>query len=404
MPRPPFAAQSWRIVSLVGAAHTMSHVYNFSLWPVFYLIAPDLGVSYTALGLIVTAASVATTLGQVPVGFLVDRVGGRRVLIAGLAVQASAIGLIGFSQSYWSLLALFTVAGIAHSVYHPADYAILSRTVPEGRLGRAYTLHSFGGNLGTAATPMTMIALAALADWRTAFLAIGAVGLILALALIPFRALLDPGETADARAPGRTDTGGWREGVGVLLSAPILLCFMFFVIVTMSANGIRAFAPTALVEMRAMPLAAANGAVTGFILGGAAGILAGGVVADRFGARSLTAFVGLAGAGAVLLLVGSVSLPVVLLAGALTFAGFLRGIVQGTRDLMVYAATPAGAHGKVFGFVSTGGHVGMAVMPVVFGGIMDAGRPELAFTVAGLLALAAVATFAAVRSRAPHPA
>ena len=83
----------------------------------------------------------------------------------------------------------------------------------------------------------------------------------------------------------------------------------------------------------------------------------------------------------------------------LTLTGFLRGIVQGTRDLMVYAATPAGAHGKVFAFVSTGGHVGTAIMPLVFGWILDAGEPHLTFLIAGVLALVALATFATVRRR-----
>ncbi len=392
---------SVRVISLIGLAHMMSHVYQFSLPPLFPLLVADFNVSYTALGLVLSVFSIATALGQVPCGFVVDRIGGRRVLIGGLLIQSIAIGLVAFAGSYWSLLALFTIAGLAHSVYHPADYSILSRTVPERRLGRAYTLHSFSGNIGTAIAPMTMVSLTALWDWRAAFLLIGVVGLAFAIALIPFGSRLDGTEPESPRNARSGGLGGLRAGIGLLVSTPILLCFLFFIIMNTAFTGVRAFAPSALVGIYSMPLATANGALTGFILGGAAGILAGGVLADRLGARSITAVIGLLGSGAMLLMAGNGSLPIALLVGVLTMAGFLRGIVQGTRDLMVHAATPHGDHGKVFAFVSTGAHIGTAIMPLVFGLVMDAGRPDLVFLIAGILAVLAVATFLTVRRRVP---
>lgn len=395
-------AHSARVISLVGAAHLMSHVYQLALPPLFPLLARDFEVSYTALGLLVSVFSIAAVLGQVPMGFVVDRIGGGKVLIAGLFVQAAAIAAIAAVPSYWVLLLVIAVAGLAHSVYHPADYAILSRAVPEGRLGRAYTFHSFSGNIGTAAAPMVMVGLAAFWDWRGACLLVGLAGIAVALALVPFGSLLRGEDREEIGAEPSTGGGhgtGLRAGVALLLSAPILLCFLFFVILNTAFVGVRVFAPSTLVEMYGVPLATANGALTGFIVGGAVGILAGGVLADRLGARSITAVIGLIGAGALLIVLGQVSLPVALVVGLLTLTGFLRGIVQGTRDLMVYAATPAGAHGKVFAFVSTGGHVGTAIMPLVFGWILDAGEPELTFLIAGVLALVALATFATVRRR-----
>lgn len=400
----PGMAQSVRVISLVGAAHLMSHIYQLALPPLFPLLAHDLDVSYTALGLLVSVFSIAAVLGQVPMGFVVDRIGGGKVLIGGLVVQGAAIAAVAATTSYWSLLLVIAVAGLAHSVYHPADYAILSRAVPEGRLGRAYTLHSFSGHIGTAIAPGLMIGLAALWDWRAAFLLVGLAGVAVALVLMPFGHMLrgaedesGPADTAPAQA-GASGTG-IGAGAALLFTAPIMLCFAFFVILNMAFTGIRTFAPSALVEMYALPLATANGALTGFVIGAAIGILAGGVIADRIGARGLTAAIGLIGAGVLLILLGGVSLPVAAIVGVLTLTGFLRGIVQGTRDLMVHAATPPGAHGKVFAFVSTGGHVGTAAMPLVFGWILDSGDPALTFLIAGGLALAALATFVTVRRR-----
>ena len=392
---------SVRVISLVGAAHFMSHIYQLALPPLFPLLAVDLDVSYTALGLLVSVFSIAAVAGQVPMGFVVDRIGGARVLIGGLVVQGAAIAAVAATTSYWSLLLAIAVAGLAHSVYHPADYAILSRAVPEGRLGRAYTLHSFSGHIGTAAAPALMVGLAALWDWRGAFLLVGLAGVAAALVLIPFGHMLRGGEDGpeDAAANPRGGGTGLGAGAALLLTAPILLCFLFFVILNTAFVGVRVFAPSALVEMYAVPLATANGALIGFVIGAAVGTLAGGVLADRIGARGIIAAIGLIGAGALLIALGRVSLPVAAIVALLTLTGMLRGIVQGTRDLMVYAATPAGAHGKVFAFVSTGGHVGTAAMPLVFGWILDSGEPRLVFLIAGILSLAALATFSTVRRR-----
>ena len=394
---------SVRVISLVGAAHFMSHIYQLALPPLIPLLAADLGASFTALGLLVSVFSIAAVLGQVPMGFVVDRIGGAKVLIGGLIVQGAAIAAVAATTSYWSLLLAIAVAGLAHSVYHPADYAILSRAVPEGRLGRAYTLHSFSGHLGSAAAPALMVGIAALWDWRGAFLLIGLAGVAVALALIPFGALLRGADDGSTGGAGMTRGGspglGLKAGVALLFSVPILLCFLFFVVLNTAFTGVRTFAPSALVEMYAFPLATANGALTGFVIGAAGGILVGGMLADRIGARALTAVIGLVGAGVLLIVLGQVSLPVAAIVALLTVTGALRGIVQGTRDLMVYAATPAGAHGKVFGFVSTGGHVGTAAMPLVFGLILDAGEPQLVFVIAGMLSLLALATFATVRRR-----
>ncbi|MGY8994153.1 MAG: MFS transporter, partial [Rhodospirillales bacterium] len=66
--------------ALVGSGHTMSHIYMLTLPPLFFLIKEDLGVSYAALGLLVTVFHVATGVCQIPSGILVDRMGARVTL------------------------------------------------------------------------------------------------------------------------------------------------------------------------------------------------------------------------------------------------------------------------------------------------------------------------------------
>ena len=113
-------------------------------------------VSFAELGLAVALMSGSTALLQTPVGFLVDRYGARRFLIGGALVMSLCITAMGFATSFWQILLLAPLSGMGNSVFHPADYAILSGSVDKDRMGRAFALHTFSGNLGFAAAPPLM--------------------------------------------------------------------------------------------------------------------------------------------------------------------------------------------------------------------------------------------------------
>jgi predicted MFS family arabinose efflux permease len=394
----PSVGVTVRVVSLVTVVHMTSHIYHQALHPLFPTLTTELGVSYTALGLVMTAFSLASALGQTPVGFLVDRIGGKIVLVSGLALQAAAVGAIGLTGSYWSMLALFTLAGLAHSVYHPADYAILSRTVEKSRLARAFTVHSSGGNLGTMLGPLIVVGLAGLWGWKVACMALGGFGMLTVAALWSQGGLLS-GPSEASTAGGRAGTEGWRDGLSLLMSGPMLMCFAFFAVLTMAFSGVRIYTVAAMHEIYGASQAEGTLVLTAFTAGIIGGMLAGGLIADRYGPRVIVAALGLVGAAALLLVVGTGVLPMAVAGGALCGAGFMRGFVQGVRDLMVFRATPDGAHGKAFGFVSTGSHLGQALMPLIFGTVMDMGRPSWVFVIAAVLSLAALATFATVRRK-----
>src|SRR6476660_648313 len=118
-----------RITSVVGAAHFTSHFFQLVLPPLFPLMRENLGVSYTELGLLMSMFFAGSGLFQVVAGFVVDRIGAHVVLPAGMAVLAGSIMLMGFAPSLWMLFALALLAGIGNSVYHPADYSVLTGRV-----------------------------------------------------------------------------------------------------------------------------------------------------------------------------------------------------------------------------------------------------------------------------------
>lgn len=167
-----------KIIGLVCFPHMMSHMYWLVIPPMFPILKQVFSLNNTEAGLIVTVFATATTIAQTPVGFLVDRIGARTVLICGLALEAAAIGAFGLVDLYWHMLPLAFIAGLGHTVFHPADYAILSARVSESRMGRAFSLHSASGYVGFAIAPIYMVWVAEIWGWRTSFLSIGAIGVI----------------------------------------------------------------------------------------------------------------------------------------------------------------------------------------------------------------------------------
>lgn len=386
-----------RVIGLVGAGHFLSHFYIFLLPPLFPVLKEAFGVSYVELGLIVTVFNVTSGLTQAPAGFLVDRFGAATLLIGGLLLEAVAYFGMGAFGSYTAVLVLAGVAGIANSVYHPADYAILSAAVREERIGRAFSLHTFAGFLGNAATPALVVGVAALASWQTALMLAGLFGLVCAGLMIANRDVMDvqPRERRAAAA----GSAGSAGGLALLLSFPILMCFLFYVALAMSQSGLSSFAPTAFVQLYGVSVAEAGMLLTVFATGNAIGILAGGQIADRTTRHELVAIAGFIATAGLMLVIAWVALPVAALVGLLAVAGVLYGLIMPSRDMLVRAVTPPGAMGKVFGFVSTGLNVGAAVTPAAIGWVMDQGKPSLLFVVSAAFMMVAILTVIGARAR-----
>src|SRR5437588_2987530 len=215
-----------RIISLVCSAHFVSHFYILVLPPLFPFIREFYGVSYTELGFALTAFNVTTALCQTPAGFLVDRIGPRSVLVSGLVLGAVCLAIVGSIASFWLLVAMFALFGVANGVYHPADYAVLSRLISRERAGQAFSVHIFAGFLGTAVAPASMLILQGILGWQGAFVAASLMGLLVAIALViqPAALFEAPPKVARPASDKKDEKGGWS----LLLSAPILLNLLFF--------------------------------------------------------------------------------------------------------------------------------------------------------------------------------
>jgi MFS transporter, FSR family, fosmidomycin resistance protein len=371
-----------RVMTLVGVAHFSSHFFQLVLPPLFPLIRTDLGVSFTELGAVMAVFFAASGVCQVLAGFIVDRIGPQLVLPAGVALCSGAMAMAGFTPGYWGLLPAAALAGLGNSVFHPADYAILTGRIARRRIGRAYSVHTVLGTLGWASAPLTMLVLAERYGWRTALVQVGVAGLALAafIALQHGRLKIEP--AAHGSGGGKAD---WR----LLTAGPILACLVYFILLSMAQIGAQNFMPTLLPLVQRTTLSFAASATTLYLVCSAAGSLGGGYLADWTPNHERIVGAGLFAAGALTVAFGFAPMPDVVLLALIGLSGFLTGATIPSRDMLVRSATPPGATGKVFGFVYSGLDIGATVAPLAIGAFIDHGAPRAAF---GFIAAALLAT------------
>jgi MFS family permease len=383
-----------RVVAPVCAAHFVSHYYMIMLAPLFAFVRADYGVSYTDLALALTAFNVVSAVLQTPAGFLVDRIGARGVLIAGVALGTAAFAVAGLVHSFVVFIAMYALAGLGNTAYHPADYSLLSHHTPPSRIGQVFSFHTFSGILGAAVAPVTLLAMQSRFGWRGAYVGAAILGVAVLALLIAQRPTAADRMAEKRRAapplPGGaspTNNDGWR----LLLSPPIMLNLGFFVLISIT-GGLNTFLVVALGALYGTPNTLANVALTALLLMNALGVLIGGVLASRTTRHATVAALSLAFAGIATALVGIIGFSSYSLVLMTSLSGLFVGMVSPSRDMLVRAVTPPGAFGRVFGFVTSGFNIGSMIAPMIYGMMMDRGEPRALFLFSAACSILCIGT------------
>jgi FSR family fosmidomycin resistance protein-like MFS transporter len=387
-------ADDTRLIAGVSAAHFVSHFYMLVLPPLFAFVRLEYGVNYTEIGLAITVFMAVSAILQTPAGFLVDRFNARLILAGGLVLGAVALVIAAMVNSYWVLIAAFGLLGLANTVYHPANYSLLSRHVAPERMSKAYSTHTFSGLLGGAVAPASMLFMHGLFGWRGAFIGAAVLGCVAAMALL----ILSEGAPERAAKPptgGAPPDTSWR----LLLSPPILINFVFFALMAFCSFGFMNFSVVALGALYGIKPAAANMALSGYLFLSALGVLVGGVISARISQHGLTATLGMFFTSLSAIIIGTVDLSVPALIVTASLGGLFFGAMLPARDMILRAVTPPGAFGKVFGFVTNGFNIGGILAPLVFGVLMDHDAPRMVFYVIAVGGFGAILTITGATRR-----
>ena len=139
----------------------------------------------------------------------------------------------------------------------------------------------------------------------------------------------------------------------------------------LSAAGIQSFAPTALTYLYGMPFTLATASYTIYMLCSAGGMVVGGFAASHTSNHDRLIAISFTVSGLIAIVVGLNLFPALLVPVLMGLIGFGAGVAGPSRDLLVRAAAPAGATGRVYGVVYSGLDIGQAIAPLLFGPLMD---------------------------------
>ncbi|MBU3932236.1 MAG: MFS transporter [Proteobacteria bacterium] len=153
--------------------HFSHHLLTSITVPLIPFIRSAFDLDYTQSGLVISAFTLAYGIGQLPAGWLADRIEPRKLLTMGISGVALAGILVGLSQTYLLMLIFLVLMGILAGGYHPTAPPLIAASVKPEHLGRALGLHNIGGGTSHFLTPLIAVAVANAWGWRNAYIAMG---------------------------------------------------------------------------------------------------------------------------------------------------------------------------------------------------------------------------------------
>jgi MFS transporter, FSR family, fosmidomycin resistance protein len=364
-----------RTLATCCATHTLHDGLSDVSYVLLPLLAQTFGLSLAQVGLIRSAHRTAMAAFQIPAGLIAERFGERNLLALGTALAGCAFVALGFVSGFWAILAALFLAGAGSAVQHPLCSALISRAYPEDGRRAALGTYNFAGDVGKFAFGgVVSLFLLTGVPWQVPVVGFGvaAIGTAAAVLLL----------VADARAhsaSAATSGRGWgirdRRGLAALCLIEVLdsstrTGFMTFIAFLLIAKG--------------LPEHWAVLSVPLVLVGGMAGKLACGLLAERLGIARMIVLTELATCGGIL---AALALPGV---GAFLLLPLLGVVLQGTSSVL-YATI--GEHveperlPRAFGFFYTIGSLCGIAAPLGYGLLGNRYGVETSIAVMGMLIL-----------------
>ncbi len=358
---------------VITLGHALTHWYPSSFFLILPVLAGQIGLSYTQVGLLITIRSVTLALVNLPGGAIVDMVGRRGLLMAlSLAWCCVPYFFLGLTSNYTLILVCSALMGIGNNLWHPAAISDLSARYPTRR-GWVLSIHALGANLGDLLGPLAVGFLLVSMAYTDVFVANLVPGLLLAGLFF----LWVRGESARDTTTERMSVGRYWEGVKALArNSAVILLSIVGGIRAMTQNGLSTFIPFYLAGLGMSP--ALIGTYLAIVqAGGLVASPASGRLSDRFGRKPFVVG-GMLAVSVVVVLFANltlISLPGIdfmwLFVAAMALIGFflfaLRPVMQAWTMDMVPKEMGGTAVGLMFGSQS----LFAAVSPAVGGVLAD---------------------------------
>ena len=167
-------------IGVLALLHSVQHIYLNALPPLYFLLRAEFNISTLQLGLIGSVLGAISIL-QGPAGYLVERVGGKRLAVLSMLICSTAVFLYSLVPSFEFLLVISGMFALGQITFHPATYAMVVQRASEGRRGKYIAYHQVGGFIGSAIGTAVIAYLASIYGWRSTLQIIPVVGLSIIL-------------------------------------------------------------------------------------------------------------------------------------------------------------------------------------------------------------------------------
>ena len=181
------AARAWAVLTILCFVYVLNFLDRQLLSILAKPIQDELGISDGQLGLITGLYfALFYCVLAIPVAWLADRSNRVRILSVACLLWSAATVACGFASSYPQLVVARMSVGVGEAGGVPPSYAIICDYFPPGMRGTALGFFNFGPPIGQALGIAFGASIAAAYDWRSAFLSLGAVGVVAALLVWSF--------------------------------------------------------------------------------------------------------------------------------------------------------------------------------------------------------------------------
>lgn len=370
-------AREKRTLATCCAAHTVHDGFSDVTYVLLPLLAQTFGLSLSQVGMIRSAHRVAMASFQIPAGLIAERFGERNLLALGTLVAGLAFIGLGFAPGFWAILVALFFAGVGSAVQHPLSSTIISHTYPgEGRRAALGTYNFFGDVGKFAFGGIVSLLLVAGISWQAPVVGFGLAGIITAIAI--FMSVTDRHATkagTEAAAPAKK-TAGW----GIRNPQGFTALCLIEILDSSTRTGFLTFIAFVLIG-KGLPDGWAVLSVPLILVGGMAGKLACGFLAERLGIVRMIIITEVAtGAG----ILATLALP--------SFASFLLlpliGVVLNGTSSVLYATigdfVEPDRLPRAFGLFYTLGSLCGIAAPLGYGFIGDLYDVETAMAIMGL--------------------
>jgi FSR family fosmidomycin resistance protein-like MFS transporter len=372
---------SKRTLSTCCAAHTLHDGLSDVTYVLLPLLAQTFGLSLAQVGLIRSAHRTAMAAFQIPAGLVAERFGERNLLALGTAMAGLAFVALGFASGFWMILVALFFAGCGSAVQHPLCSTIISHAYPGDGRRAALGTYNFFGDVGKFAFGgIVSLMLVAGISWQVPVVGFGVAGILTAIAI--FAVVTD----THAARPVATDTAAEAKparkvrGWGIRNRQGFTALCLIEIIDSSTRVGFLTFIAFLMID-KGLPAGWAALSVPLILVGGMAGKLACGFLAERVGITRTIVITEIAtGIGIMLTLV----LPGI---AAFLLLPLIGVVLQGTSsvlyatigDLVEQERLP-----RAFGLFYTLGSLCGIAAPLGYGLLGDVAGVDTAIAVIGI--------------------